>query len=86
MAHQQSLRNEALRFIQKLTNYTFHDESRLWEALQAAGYTSKDGNKDLALPGDAVFKVHLIMQGIQRHQSRGMSYLSTIGCGELHLS
>lgn len=73
-----SSNDEAIQFIRGLTGYTPNDQSRLSEALQAAGYSSQDGNKNLALPGDAVIKVHLIMQGLQRHQCRGTRHLSII--------
>ncbi|GAM38966.1 RNAse [Talaromyces pinophilus] len=70
MTSLRSSNDEAIQFIRGLTGYTPNDQSRLSEALQAAGYSSQDGNKNLALPGDAVIKVHLIMQGLQRHQCR----------------
>lgn len=83
MASLHSSNDEAIQFIRGLTGYTPNDQSRLSEALQTAGYSSKDGNKDLALIGDAVIKVHHIMQGLQRHQCRGTRHLS-ITCRSLN--
>lgn len=84
MASPYSPKDEALRFIQALTGYTPNNSSLPWGALQVAGNGNtpgnKDGNKELALAGDAVIKTHLVIQGLQRHQCRGTRYLSLTCC------
>ncbi|RAO64137.1 uncharacterized protein BHQ10_000149 [Talaromyces amestolkiae] len=69
-----SPKDEALRFIQVLTGYAPNNPSLIWEALQVAGNGNtpgnKDGNKDLALVGDAILSLHVIIEGRQRHQCR----------------
>ncbi|EED23813.1 RNAse III, putative [Talaromyces stipitatus ATCC 10500] len=70
MASLHSHRKDAVQAIQEITGYTFNDQSLLSEAVEAADFRNKDGNKDLALPGGAILKVFIIMEGRQRHQNR----------------
>ena len=57
-----------IKGVQTIFDYVFQDASVLWEALQAPGSISYDadgrnfsnGNKRLALLGDAILKVGLL--------------------------
>lgn len=66
--------------VQQIIGYTFTDKSILWEALQAPGSgvifagtraISNDGNKRLALKGDAWIKVLIIEEWYSQHMPKG---------------
>jgi ribonuclease-3 len=68
---------QGLEFVIK---YTFNDKSILWEALQAPGSGVRyagareipDGNKRLALVGDAVLKFIMVTDKYALGSTRGM--------------
>lgn len=67
------LRDDArLKGAEEIINFHFADPSLLREALQAAGFITPDGNKKLAVIGDAALKLVLVMEGRARNQPRGM--------------
>lgn len=65
--------------IQEVTGYHFANPSLLWEALQAAGSgvlsiggrAVSEGNKRLALLGDAALKLGLLSDWYEKNQPRG---------------
>lgn len=64
--------------------YLFTNKALLREALQAAGCYSAaapyriDGNKDLALVGDAALRLALVSDGYDKHACRGNSQTHSI--------
>lgn len=60
--------------VQLLINYNFNDNRLLWLALQAAGsgYGGPDGNKLLAMVGNAALELILVNELSQTGGSRGM--------------
>lgn len=70
----QSARYEELQDVEDIINYMFNQPSLLHEALRVSASTSSpEGNKRLALIGDAVLKLALVAEGHDRGESRGMS-------------
>ena len=73
--------NRKLDAAQAAIDYQFRDTSLLWEALQAAGSGASiiggmivargDGNKKLALIGDAVLKLVVMCDLRERRTDRG---------------
>lgn len=67
--------------VQNIIDYVFQDTSVLWEALQASGSFPYDtdgrdfsnGNKRLALLGDAILKVSLLEQWYTTATNIGLS-------------
>lgn len=63
---------------ENIINYTFRDDSLLLEALQAAGSTLQhlypEGNKRLAMIGDAVIKLALLEDLRETDTSRSRCY------------
>ncbi|PQE13240.1 hypothetical protein CJF30_00003113 [Rutstroemia sp. NJR-2017a BBW] len=59
--------------VQAILGYTFDDQELLWSALHAAGslYGGRDGNKTMAMLGDAVLKLVLLVDLIPTGASRG---------------
>lgn len=58
--------------VEKILGYKFTDTLLIQEALQLAGFRpNSDGNKNLALVGDAVLRLVLVMDGYDRGQRRG---------------
>lgn len=51
--------------------YQFNDRVRLQQALRLAGSFQQDGNKYLALLGDAIIKMVLVKEGVSRQTTRG---------------
>ncbi|RJE22523.1 RNAse III [Aspergillus sclerotialis] len=70
MAPLNPARYEELQDAEDIINYMFAEPSLLHEALQASGCESPDGNKRLALVGDAVLKLALVAEGHDRDESR----------------
>ncbi|EON64602.1 hypothetical protein W97_03835 [Coniosporium apollinis CBS 100218] len=72
-------RTQRIEGCQAVLGYDFNDSDLLWEALQAAGSPVfavgrrflPDGNKRLAILGDAVLKLILIRDGYVHDESRG---------------
>ncbi|KAL1965858.1 hypothetical protein VTN77DRAFT_4991 [Rasamsonia byssochlamydoides] len=63
--------DDRIRAVEEIISYKFTDPSVLHEALQAAGFILPDGNKNLALVGDAALKLILVLDGHGRGASRG---------------
>lgn len=51
--------------------FQFTNRLQLQQALRLADNIHQDGNKCLALLGDAVIKLVLVKEGFQRHATRG---------------
>ena len=73
----------ALDGMQELINYTFVDSEILWEALHVPGAMTayritgrnlSDGNKRLALLGDAIMESALLVRWYQTAASKGLSF------------
>ena len=70
----------AVQGVEAAINYHFTEPLILWEALQATGNgissggtrSFADGNKRLALVGDAILKVALLEEWYAGTESRGM--------------
>lgn len=77
MAPLNPARYEELQDAEDIINYMFAEPSLLHEALQASGCESPDGNKRLALVGDAVLKLVLVAEGHDRDEPRGMYTILT---------
>ena len=66
--------------VENIINYNFNDPLILWEALQAAGSTSRsagtrrfpDGNKRLAVLGDTILKLVLVQEWYDSADVRGV--------------
>ncbi|KAH8693223.1 putative RNAse III [Talaromyces proteolyticus] len=57
------------RYLERMISYEFNDKTLVNHALTSAGYALPvDGNKDLAMVGDAVLKVVLVTDGYTRGQ------------------
>jgi len=54
-----------------IITFQFTDRLQLRQALHLADNIYQDGNKYLALLGDAVIKLVLVKEGLQRHATRG---------------
>ena len=57
--------------VEGLIDYKFTNPALLHEALRAAGYLDRDGNKKLAVIGDAALRLVLAMEGRAKKASRG---------------
>ncbi|PGH07240.1 hypothetical protein AJ79_06344 [Helicocarpus griseus UAMH5409] len=68
--------DDSIQAVKDIIGFKFHDRALLREALQAAGFASTDGNKKLALLGDAVLKPVLVMEGFAN--SRGIKKSRTL--------
>ncbi|KAJ5464917.1 uncharacterized protein N7458_000603 [Penicillium daleae] len=69
---------ERIRAVEVIINYAFHDKSLLVKALEAAGATmASQGNKRLALIGDAALRLVLYEFGYEDEASirEGLQYL-----------
>lgn len=73
--------NDKLRGAEAVTGHTFSNPLILWEALQAAGSNvhhignrlTPDGNKRLAMLGDAVLKLALVTVWYNGEESKGIN-------------
>ena len=71
---------------QAIIQYHFLDETTLWEALQAPGSVASlighrravEGNKRLALLGDALLRVAIVQKGYSEGEYRGDLFLSGV--------
>jgi hypothetical protein len=72
--------HKSLTCVQQIIGYNFADTNILWEALQAAGSDvyliktrriSSDGNKKMALIGDALAKAAVLESWWRKNESRG---------------
>jgi ribonuclease-3 len=62
--------DERIRAVEAIINYVFHDTSLLVKALEAAGATmASEGNKPLALIGDAALRLVLYEVGYEDEAS-----------------
>jgi hypothetical protein len=63
----------AISAVQAILDYTFDDPERLWSALHAAGSPDggSDGNRTMAMLGDAVLRLVLLVDLIPTRASRG---------------
>lgn len=60
------------KFIERMIGYEFSDTSIIYTALHTAGSSvGSEGNKSLAMVGDAVLRLVLIVHGYNKHVSRG---------------
>ncbi len=59
--------------VEAIIGYSFNNQELLWRALHAAGspYGGQDGNKTMAMLGDAVLKLVLLDDLIPTGASRG---------------
>ncbi|RHZ60737.1 uncharacterized protein CDV56_106795 [Aspergillus thermomutatus] len=69
--------DERAAFVENIIQYAFTNRAILYEALRAAGNLvltgrphRSDGNKDLALIGDAVLRLILVMDGYEANFGR----------------
>ncbi|KAH8596654.1 hypothetical protein B0O99DRAFT_103977 [Bisporella sp. PMI_857] len=80
---------KSLTCVQQIIGYNFADTNILWEALQAAGSDvyliktrriSSDGNKKMALIGDALAKAAVLESWWRKNESRakGQGYVDTL--------
>lgn len=75
--------------VENIIGYNFNDPLVLWEALQAAGSTSRsagtrrfpDGNKRMAVLGDTLLKLVLVHEWYDSADVRGMICRSGVMCG-----
>ena len=64
--------------LEELIGYTFNNKLVAWEALQTKGCGGfVDGNKRLALLGDAVLKMEVLKKWYFTSLSRGMLFTSS---------
>ncbi|KAL9100881.1 MAG: hypothetical protein Q9163_003792 [Psora crenata] len=87
--HFTAKKREAIHGVEEIIRYTFQDGSILWEALHVPGAPCydianrnlSDGNKRLALLGDAILKTVLIENwyGTLDARGQGNRHLSRIG-------
>lgn len=66
------LRDDDLLVVEEIINFRFANRSLLREALQAAALADRDGNKRLAVLGDAAHRLILVVEGHTRNETRGM--------------
>lgn len=71
MFHPNFIEDRKVVNAENIISYRFTDRRRLRQALQLADSTHHDGNKHLALLGDAVLKLVLIQEGLRRNATRG---------------
>jgi len=75
-------RSVMLGLAQVRTGYTFESEELLWEALQAPGSNTQslypDGNRRLAMVGDAVLKLVLLEDMLPTNATRGMYLIAPL--------
>ncbi|GLI76636.1 hypothetical protein PoHVEF18_004910 [Penicillium ochrochloron] len=63
---------QRIREVEEIIGYEFKDKSLLDRALQAAGFgLLREGNKPLALIGDATLKLIIRMMGYETNASIG---------------
>ena len=66
-------KEQAILMVEELIQYRFPDSERCWEALQGKGAGGfRNGNKDLALLGDAIFRARLAQRWYATGESTGM--------------
>ena len=68
---------EAMEAVETIIQYHFKNKELLWEALQAAGASSSstgDGNKRLAIVGDAVLKLALMEDWYPTETVKGLNH------------
>ncbi|KAJ5971869.1 uncharacterized protein N7479_001787 [Penicillium vulpinum] len=68
--------DEVLEVFEKKIKYRFNDRARAREALQAAAGFNGDGNKDLALIGDAILRLVIVNYGYTQNYTKG--YISNV--------
>lgn len=66
-------RDEHIQAVEKIIKYKFKDHSLLHEALQAAGFLTIEGNKGLALVGDSVLRLLIVLDGYAKNKIKGMN-------------
>lgn len=60
------------KFIERMIGYQFSDADIIYTALHTAGSSvGSEGNKSLAMVGDAVLRLVLIVHGYNKRDSRG---------------
>ncbi|OQE13366.1 hypothetical protein PENFLA_c049G05728 [Penicillium flavigenum] len=62
--------DEELEDLEEKINYRFNDRALLREALQASAAWNKDGNKTLALVGDKVLDLVIVISGRTKNKPR----------------
>lgn len=65
------LDDEKVLHAEGITTFQFNDRMLVRQALRVAGSMQQDGNKYLALLGDALIKLVLVKEGLCRHATRG---------------
>jgi ribonuclease-3 len=63
--------DDELEDFEKKINYRFIDRALLREALQASAAWNEDGNKTLALIGDRVLDLVIVISGRKKNKPRG---------------
>lgn len=71
MSHPDSLEDRKLAKAEGIISYQFINPLALREALQLADNINQGGNKNLALLGDTVIQLILVMEGRRRRATRG---------------
>lgn len=62
--------DDKIRAVEEVISYEFANRDLIREALQGPGFINREGNRTLALIGDAALKLSLIVQGQAKHASR----------------
>jgi ribonuclease-3 len=63
--------DDELEDFESMINYRFIDRTLLREALQASSALNEDGNKTLALVGDRVLDLVIVISGRTKNKPRG---------------
>lgn len=73
-------RDEHIQAFEKIVKYKFKDHSLIHEALQAAGCLTIGGNKGLALVGDSVLRLLIVLDGYAKNEIKGMNGRKAFHC------
>lgn len=66
--------DEDLQVFEKKTNYSFANDTMLREALQVSSGFNGDGNKKLALIGDVILELVIVILGRDKNKTRGKRF------------
>lgn len=73
--------DEELQVFKEKINYSFANDALLREALQASSGFNGDGNKRLALIGDIILDLVIVISGREKNKTRGKRFtLATLLC------
>ena len=66
--------NEELQVLEQKINYSFSNRTLLREALQTPSRVNEDGNKNLAMVGNAIIRLVIVNYGLKEKKTRGMRF------------